>query len=275
MLSTPIIRAVHRLRYRPEARSIPADVDYALQQAQTHFAVAQGLGIDISRASILELGPGLSFAPQLAFAGHGARVAVADRFLARWHPDYHPEFYRQFRARWHGPVAALDKVIAADGYPPDLITCVDRPAEQLSDLPGERFDLIISNAVLEHVTDLPAVARALAALTRTGGANSHQIDFGDHLNRVSPLEFLTRGDVGFLLENFRHPSQGNRRRLSECVAAFERAGFAIERTEANGFAADAYLEAFLPRLRNSRSRYRDWSADDLRVLGARICFRRS
>jgi hypothetical protein len=47
-----------------------------------------------------KIGSGLSFAPQLALASYGARVTVAGPFLKRWDQNYHPEFYRQFRAKW-------------------------------------------------------------------------------------------------------------------------------------------------------------------------------
>jgi SAM-dependent methyltransferase len=170
--------------------------------------------------------------------------------------------------------AALDQVIAAGRYAPDVITCIDRPAEQLSELRGQQFDLIVSNAVLEHVFDLARVARSLADLTRPGGINSHQVDFGDHLDRDSPLEFLTRSNTRFYLERLRHPSQGNRLRQSECIAIFKGAGFDIDTPEPSAFAEDGYMQEFLPRLRQSKSRYRDWAAADLRVLGTRLYLRR-
>jgi SAM-dependent methyltransferase len=274
MLPTSFLRLAYRLKYRLGGRPTGEDVDYALTMTRAYLDLAQSIDLDLSRASILELGPGLSFAAQLVLASHGARVAVADPFLVHWDQDYHPRFYREFRARWAGPAAAIDKVIDAGGYPPDVITCIEQPAERLSELQGQRFDVIISNAVLEHVSDLPSVCRMLAGLTKPGGVNSHQIDFRDHLNRARPLEFLLRSDLQFLLERTRHPSQGNRLRHSECIGIFRDAGFSTEHVEPNCFADDTYFDDFLPRLRSSKSRYREWPADDLRLLSTSLRVRR-
>ena len=274
MIPASILRLVYRLKYRPQPRSVLEDVAYALEVTRGHLMIANKLSIDLSRAGVLEFGPGSSFASQLVLASYGARVAVADPFLARWDRNYHPLFYREFRARWDGPAAAIDAVIEADSYPPEIITCVEQKMERPSALEGQQFDLIISNAVLEHVSDLPLACSALACLTRIGGINSHQIDFRDHLNRAQPLEFLMRSDVGFLLERARHPSQGNRARHSEWIASFEKVGFHIEAADINCLADEDYLGAFLPRLRNSSSRYQQWPAAELRILGSRILLRR-
>jgi SAM-dependent methyltransferase len=274
MLPTSVLRLAYRLKYRPARRSIDDDVNYALGMARAHLGVAEKAGIDLSRANVLELGPGVSFAAQLVLASHGARVTVADLFLVRWDHDYHPRFYREFRAKWGGPSAAIDKVIAANGYPPGVIACIERPVEELPRSHGQQFDLIISNAVLEHVSDLPQASRVLANLTRAGGVNSHQVDFRDHLNRPRPLEFLIRSDAQFRFERMRHPSQGNRIRFSECIGLFQNADFSIDSAVATEFAGDAYLDEFLPRLRTSRSRYREWPASDLRVLGGHLRLRR-
>jgi hypothetical protein len=72
-----------------------------------------------------------------------------------------------------------------------------QPIERLGLLDGQQFDLIVSNAVLEHVFDFASACRMLAMLTRIGGVNSHQIDFRDHLNFERPLEFLLRSDTRF------------------------------------------------------------------------------
>lgn len=279
MLRIPILQFIYRLRERIRSRDhqlLTDDVDYALQNARINLDIARTAQIDLSRANILEIGPGLSLAPQLALASYGARVTVADPFLKRWDRNYHPEFYRQFRAKWDGPAAAIDAVVKVNGYPPDVIRCVMQPIERLGLLDGQQFDLILSNAVLEHIFDFASACRMLAMLTRTGGVNSHQVDFRDHLNFERPLEFLLRSDTRFLLERARHPGGlGNRMRHSEYVQLFTDAGFSVEPDGANAFAEGRYFTEFLPRLRASASRYRDWPAGDLRILGARFTLHRT
>ena len=156
-------------------------------------------GIALRNTRILELGPGLDFAPQLALAGYGAQVMVADRFLAKWNSTYHREFYRRFKARWNGPSLGLDAVIAAGGYLPEVITCIAQPAERLTSIADAFCDVVVSQAVLEHVYDLPAVCRSLSRVTRSGGYGIHQIDFRDHWDFDRPLEFLLYEKGGYQL----------------------------------------------------------------------------
>jgi SAM-dependent methyltransferase len=267
------------LQFRVGLRT-SADIDdavsYALALADIYLHVMKERGVAILGARVLELGPGLDFAPQLALASHGAHVMLADRFLVQWDAAYHPEFYRRFKARWNGPSAAIDKVIAVGGYPASVLTCMAEPAEMLTSVADASCDVVLSNAVLEHIYDLPAVCRSLARVTKSGGIGVHQVDFRDHWDFARPLEFLlfeprsyqarvTRGRVG----------RGNRHRLSDHLAQFRAAGFRIEKVDANQTADKAYLEAFLPRLRASSSPYHDRAEKDLAVLSARITMVRS
>jgi SAM-dependent methyltransferase len=52
-----------------------------------------------------------------------------------------------------------------------------------------RYDLITSNAVLEHVTDPPRIWSRLVDLLEAGGIMHHCIDFRDHRAYYNPLEF--------------------------------------------------------------------------------------
>jgi hypothetical protein len=85
-----------------------ADVDYAIQLAQDYVGTL-GRVVDLPNAAILELGPGINFGPQLILASYGAKVTVSDRFLSRWHSNYHPRFYRELKARWPGPSDAINR----------------------------------------------------------------------------------------------------------------------------------------------------------------------
>jgi len=255
--------------------TIDRDVDNALALTSSYLRLLADRGVAVNGARILELGPGRDFAPQLALAGLGARVTVADRFLANWDRAYHGELYRRFKARWEGPSEALDAVIAGEGYPPTVITCVAQPAEELVGVADESCDVVLSNAVLEHVYDLPRVWRALARVTRPGGLGIHQIDFRDHWNFDRPLEFLLHEAAGRQLRVSRgRVGRGNRRRLSDHMICLADAGFQIEQVETNMRVAPEYFGAFLPRLRASSSPYRHRDLDDLSALAARIIARR-
>jgi hypothetical protein len=58
------------------------------------------------------------------------------------------------------------------------------------------------------------------------------------------------------------------------VQIFRQAGFSLESGVPNCFVEDEYLADFLPKLRASKSRYREWPPDDLRILGAHFLLRR-
>lgn len=77
------------------------------------------------------------------------------------------------------------------------------------------FDAVFSHAALEHVYDLPSVARERYRVTRPNGVNRHQIDLRDHLDFSKPLEFLLVDDDEFqrAFKDARW-KQGNRFRLS-------------------------------------------------------------
>jgi SAM-dependent methyltransferase len=229
------------------------------------------LGVPLASVRILELGPGLDFAPQLALAGYGAGVTVADRFLAKWDNAYHNEFYRRFKSRWDGPSTALDAVMAAREYPANVIACIAQPAERLNDIADSSCDVILSNAVLEHVYDLAAVCRMLARITRPGGFSVHQIDFRDHWNFQRPLEFLLYKAGSWQLGiNRGRVGRGNRHRLLDHSRYFQDAGFRMMHLDKNMHAEEDYFKHFLPRLRASSSPYRDRAKDDLSVLSAKI-----
>jgi SAM-dependent methyltransferase len=252
------------------------DVNYALQISKGHLELVSHYGQRLEGLRVLELGPGINFAPQLVMASLGARVSVADRFLVPWDNDYHPPFYRAFRAAWNAPLPAVDQVLNDGAHSPEVIASFASPAENLAGIAPATFDLVISNAVLEHVYSLPAVCREMGRVTAPGGLNMHQIDFRDHHDFDRPLEFLIVPDDEFALE-FEHINgdHGNRLRSSEARLLFEKNGFELVDFEVNLRCEQRYLEEFLPRLRASVSRYRDWPRDDLLIICGRLVYRKS
>lgn len=247
------------------------ELEAALTMASTtgtfYLQRMRDLDVDPGSARVLELGPGSDFGPALMMAGVGARVAVADPYLAAWDPDYHPEFYARLNQLHPSPV--LQCVLAAGGYPPEVLGMHREPAEDLASIPTASCDLVISNAVLEHVYDFGAVARELARVTAPGGHNSHQIDFRDHDDFERPLEFLLIPDGEFAeLFKRRFGETGNRWRPSEAARMFEAAGFAVKQIYPTERTNPQYRREFVPRLRRSTSRYAAWPEPDLEVVAA-------
>lgn len=127
----------------------------------------------------------------------------------------------------------LDRVLLGRGY---LAEALRSPALTHTVCPIDEyaadnlFDVIHSNAVVEHLLDYDKAVGALARLTAPGGLHVHKVDFIDHdaYNLATPtptahIEFLfVQGDgpVGTT----------NRLRLTQVVEMFERHGLRYVRT---------------------------------------------
>ncbi len=261
-----------------DPEEIDADVTYAIGNAQSYHAfVAEGRSdVGVAGVTVLEIGPGINFAPMLALAGEGAKAIVADRFLAPWDPGYHPEFHRRFLSAWGKPNSAFEAVICAGNYPPEVITLVQEPTEHLTSIADQSVDFVISNAVMEHVFDLEAAAHEFARITKPNGRHSHQVDFRDHRNFDQPLEFLLLED-GQFAQLFKRTSgeTGNRRRAGDMRSVFEQSGFLVEDMQVTETAKPDYMASFVPRLRRANSRFKDLDEQELMRLSARFFLRRA
>jgi SAM-dependent methyltransferase len=269
------------LRLRDSSQpAIDADVAYALQVGQAYLGFFAAQDIDPSGKTVLELGPGINFGSALILACHGVRPIVADRFLADWDANYHPKFYTALRKALakHDPMAdltVLDTLVEQNGYAGDGVCRVQSSAEDLRGIPDSSVDIVVSNAVLEHLFDLPAACREIGRVSRPLAWGFHQIDFRDHRDFDRPLEYLLLGDRKFRrIFAERHGECGSQWRPSEAAEFFETAGFEVMRFESNMFADEAYLGEFELRLRESASRYRDIPVAELRSLGGLFRLRR-
>ncbi len=86
------------------------------------------------------------------------------------------------------------------------------------ELPPDSFDLIYSQAVMEHVSDPRAAYRNMATLLRPGGITSHQVDLRDHHDFSSPLSFLAYSERTWQLMYSRRLSKTNRWRRGQHLA---------------------------------------------------------
>lgn len=200
---------------------------------------------------VLELGPGATLGIPVLLACAGARVAVSDRFLAYWDPDFHPPFFQELLrrvddrgSRFGEPIRHL---LRRQAFTPDVVESFDYGAEDIHRI-GRRFDLVLSNAVLEHVEDLQVTAGNIAAVTAPGGFGFHQVDFRDHRDYDQPLEYLTMPiDEFAALRRECFCECGATWRACDVAAAFTDAGLTV-RTHVNLTTTPEYLAAIRPRL---------------------------
>jgi SAM-dependent methyltransferase len=261
--------------------AIARDVEYAVNIGEGYLGFIRDLGVDISGKSVLELGPGINYGSMLLLACHSARPTVSDRFLSPWRDDYHGRFYTALR-QWlteHRPrldTSPVAAVLAARGYPRGVISEVAYSAEYLKGVQGKSMDIVVSNAVLEHVMSPPDVARELFRIARRGGYSIHQVDFRDHRDFSRPLEYLLLPEGAFeTMFADRHGECGRQMRHIEMQRCFEQAGFRVLSFEANWIAEDSYLDEFIPRLRAAdSSAYRAAPRETLRIISGRFALRR-
>lgn len=89
-------------------------------------------------------------------------------------------------------------------------------------------DITLSNAVFEHLFDVPAAYRQLARLMSPGAYGIHQIDHRDHRDFTRPWEFLLLSESEFRqMFQDRHGECGNRTPLDTMVSIFKTSGFDI------------------------------------------------
>lgn len=267
------------LRRETTEAAIARDVDYALGGVK-YQDVCREFGIDdLVGKSILELGPGPSCAWSLLMACRGADVSVVDPYPAAWDATYHPIFFSALRTAIGDlpgtNVAPISDLLDDCEYSQRVLRRHDDPVEQL-ELADESFDIVFSNAVGEHFYDSAAAFGQLHRVTKKGGWGFHWIDFRDHRDFKSPLEYLLMGDAEFAREfGLRRGEIGNRIRVDEMTTIIEQAGFEVVDRQPTVLADESYLEDFEPRLRGfAGSPYRDVSIDSLRVLGERFVLRK-
>ncbi len=245
---------------------------YQLVLAETYLDLMRWHAINPVGARVLEIGPGENLGAQILLACAGVRMTVADRFLSAWKPA-HADLYRSLvQSSWPGDPGPILGVLERQGVD-GLIRAIAEPAEAMPSLAAGSFDVVLSNAVLEHAGDLAKVAAELKRVSAPGAWHFHQIDFRDHENMNRPLEHLLIPRAAFLGLTEQDSRRGFQLRLSEACAAFKANGFTLVEEEVNTRTDPRYLADFLPRLRRSASDYSVWPEADLAVLGARLVLR--
>lgn len=258
-------------------RAIAADVAHAIGVATGYRNALTACGVSLAGQRVLELGPGPSLGAAVCLAAAGATVTAADLYPAQWNPDYHPAFYEALRERlavaWPGvDTGVVTRLLACERFDASTVELISAGAEGLHLLGAERFTVVLSNAVLEHVADVPRGLQQLARVTAPGGLHLHQIDFRDHRNFARPLEYLTIDNAEFdRVFTSTQGECGNRWRHSQFLRAFACAGFDVSKFEPNVFAPADYQAAIRARLAPEFATLTD---EDLRILSGQVVARR-
>lgn len=260
-------------------RTIEEDADYGFRVLSGYL---RGLGVEsgavrpLAGLRVMEIGPGHSMASPLLLACAGARVSIVDPYPPPWVTRYHARVTRALLERVVDQHPELDPaplvtVGRAKAFVPDVVEVIARGIEDPA-LEADPFDAVVSNAALEHVTNVQVAAGNIARLTAPAGLGFHQIDFRDHRDFQRPLEYLTisREALARLIADT-HAECGNGARSDEFLTAFARAGFEVTTYTTTMTADEAYLRDLRPRL------HPDFAAipeEQLRCLSGSVSLRR-
>ena len=133
------------------------------------------------------------------------------------------------------------------GLDRDKLVYLQEPASALS-IGSSEVDILVSNAFLEHLSDVEGAIAEMARITRPGGYGIHNIDGSDH-RRYTRVECHP---LAFLEEDTNKPLVygSNRIRPLEFGNIFRRHGFEMmdfqpfERVEVNGDLRERMIEPF-------------------------------
>ncbi|MFZ5855251.1 MAG: methyltransferase domain-containing protein [Chloroflexota bacterium] len=166
-------------------------------------------GASLTGKRVLIFGYGGNFAVGAELLRAGARhIVLLDRFappddrrnreLVRAYPDY-------FSLRG-------EQVVTNEAF----LTLIH---DDVKNVRTEKFDLVLSSSVYEHLDDVDGLTAALAALTAPSGIHIHYVDLRDHFFQL-PFEMLKFSERTW--KNWLNPTSNlNRFRLRDYRRVFE------------------------------------------------------
>lgn len=231
----------------------PEDVEYAWSVFLSHLSKLRCSGFE-GAGRILEAGPGrnlgaalLWWAEMTARGLPNVRVVCWDVFpnAAPVGPEYWRDLAKDIIARWplsHKSISILHNQtkdvlteVASTGRP-----AIEYTVSSLQDLIHQSgtnsFDLVYSQAVLEHIWFIGEFWELISRLTVSEGWHSHRIDLADHGRRqINPVEMLQWSDWSYWMTQRFIPGSINRWRASDHISRIKQIGFKIKREEVEVF----------------------------------------
>lgn len=184
----------------------------------------------IPGAHVLEIGPGDHLATGLAFLAYGAASYTAlDRFAGDYRSTSARAWYALVRSQWAHYFPARAWPEGLNDFP-DLarVHYIDAAIEDIERLPSGAYDLVVSQAVGEHVQSIDDFAHGTARLLHRSGVALHNVDFSCHgFFPDEPLRFLTiPAPIWHLMGS--HRGLPNRKRMHDFETAFSAAGLTAQ-----------------------------------------------
>ena len=217
---------------------------------------------------ILEIGPGNTLLLASIFILNGAdRVYLVDSYKQIFNDSLNSILYNQIikklQSKHH--IHDIKDFQAIKGK---IIYFSNNPIETFNQLRNSSVDLIFSNAVLEHVSELNLTIKKISMLLKQGGYTFHHIDLKDHYhtNDKCYLNFLKYSDR---IWNF--IGNTNRIRYSEFITLFGKNKFDILEIEQHKTKSILKIKEIKP---NFNKRFRNINENDLSILDFNILAKR-
>jgi SAM-dependent methyltransferase len=259
-------RRVRLLLHIPPRPKPPPVLGQDIEQVLArHRGIVQALMANLPPDLVLqgehvcETGPG----DCLAAAGYYAARGAARVDLVEIAPPVVNEKQRRVLERLREEGVPMDPAILqphADGWRLDTARIGHHSCFMENFEAVDRYALLSSFSVVEHVEDLPGFHASCHRALKPGGWALHIVDLGGHEqfeDPLPPLDFQTYPDWLYALM-FPRYYRATRRFLDEHIAAAKGAGFHIESVRCLRRGGDDYLDSIWPELRPAaRSRPRE------------------
>jgi SAM-dependent methyltransferase len=189
---------------------------------------------DLKGKTVCEIGAGDYLTSGLSILAAGAsKYSVIDRFPGDYFGAEAKKWYRAIEEKWSQfyPEIPWSKNLHSENFPEnyqDRLELIAEPIETAET--GQKFDVVCSFQVGEHVSDIEAYAQIHRRILKDGGTALHRVDFGPHdcwFYYRDPLTFLRFSDLFWDLTRTNRGTP-NRRRHHEFMKAFENAGMNTE-----------------------------------------------
>ena len=139
---------------------------------------------ELNGKSVCEIGPGDYLTSGLSILAAGAsRYCVIDRFPGDYFGVAAKGWYLEIEKNWSRfyPNLPWNKTLSAEHFPEnalDRLELIGKPLESAQT--SQKYDLICSFQVAEHLTNIDAFAEVHKRVLNDGGTGLHRVDFGPH-----------------------------------------------------------------------------------------------
>lgn len=282
-----IFMALNKFRYfilgyhnpRPIAkRAIMKNILYSknvINNLLKHLRGSYDMNFTFKGKDCLEIGPGSDFGTGLFVMSKGAKSYTGvDRFrLLNFNGDFYDVFNESLdysaQERVEEIIPAIKKSILVNKKGEIELSrfkYVNTAFENIKERVDKKFDIIFSQAVLEHVYNPQKVFNEMYSNLKTGGVVIHEIDLATHTSFIrnwDPLNILRFSEYIYKILKFK--GSPNRLRISEFKTVAEKSGFKNIKIHP---LAELSIRGTEKIKKSIKNKYKDYSVNDLKVLSA-------